>query len=57
MARRLTLLDDPIAAVRGASAVYTDVWTSMGQENETVIRKRAFARFQVNEALMAHAEP
>jgi ornithine carbamoyltransferase len=53
----LTLLDDPVAAVRGASAVYTDVWTSMGQENETVIRKRAFAGFQVNESLMAHAGP
>ncbi len=53
----LTLFSDPIAAVRGASAVYTDVWTSMGQENETAIRKRAFAGFQVNEALMAQADP
>jgi len=53
----LTLLSDPVAAVRGASAVYTDVWTSMGQENETAIRKRAFAGFQVNESLMAHASP
>jgi ornithine carbamoyltransferase len=53
----LTLLSDPVAAVRGASAVYTDVWTSMGQENETAIRKRAFAGFQVNEALMAKAGP
>jgi ornithine carbamoyltransferase len=53
----LTLLDDPVAAVRGVSAVYTDVWTSMGQENETAIRKRAFAGFQVNESLMAHASP
>ena len=53
----LTLLSDPVAAVRGAAAVYTDVWTSMGQENETAIRKRAFAGFQVNESLMAHAGP
>ena len=53
----LTLLSDPVAAVRGASAVYTDVWTSMGQENETAIRKRAFTGFQVNESLMAHAGP
>jgi ornithine carbamoyltransferase len=53
----LTLLSDPVAAVGDASAVYTDVWTSMGQENETAIRKRAFAGFQVNEALMAAASP
>ena len=52
-----TLLDDPVVAVRGAAAVYTDVWTSRGQENETAIRKRAFAGFQVNESLMAHASP
>jgi ornithine carbamoyltransferase len=52
----LTLLNDPVAAVRGASAVYTDVWTSMGQENETAIRKHAFEGFQVDEALMAHAD-
>jgi ornithine carbamoyltransferase len=51
----LTLTHDPIAAVRGASAVYTDVWTSMGQEDETALRKRAFAGFQVNEALMTAA--
>jgi ornithine carbamoyltransferase len=53
----VTLLDDPVAAVRGASAVYTDVWTSMGQENETTIRRRAFSGFQVNESLMSHASP
>jgi ornithine carbamoyltransferase len=53
----LTLLRDPRQAVRGASAVYTDVWTSMGQEEETAVRKRAFAGFQVNEALMAAASP
>jgi ornithine carbamoyltransferase len=53
----LTLTTDPHAAVRGASAVYTDVWTSMGQEEETAIRKRAFAGFQVNEALMSAAGP
>ena len=48
---------DPHDAVRGASAVYTDVWTSMGQEEESAVRKRAFAGFQVNEALMAAASP
>ena len=44
-------------AVEGADAVYTDVWTSMGQEVEYAERKKVFARYQVNEALMARAEP
>jgi ornithine carbamoyltransferase len=48
---------DPVRAVRGARAVYTDVWTSMGQENEADVRQRAFADYQVNSALLAHAEP
>ena len=47
---------DPSKAVHGAHAVYTDVWTSMGQESETSRRKSAFNAFQVNEALMAKAE-
>ena len=47
--------NDAIAAVRSADAVYTDVWTSMGQEAEAEERKRIFANYQVNEALMAHA--
>jgi ornithine carbamoyltransferase len=46
---------DPVEAVRGAAAVYTDVWTSMGQEHEARQRTRAFADYQVNAALMAHA--
>ncbi len=46
---------DPIEAVAGADVVYTDVWTSMGQEEEAARRREAFARFQVNEKLMAHA--
>jgi ornithine carbamoyltransferase len=45
---------DPIAAVTGAAAVYTDVWASMGQERERATRQQAFAAYQVNEALMAH---
>ncbi len=48
---------DPVAAVKGADAVYTDVWASMGQENETEKRLAAFAPYQVNSALMAHAAP
>lgn len=43
------------AGVRDADAVYTDVWASMGQEKETIERERAFAPYQVNDALMAHA--
>ena len=51
----ITLTDDPVAAAAGADAVYTDVWTSMGQEKEAVERERVFRRFQVNEALMSRA--
>jgi ornithine carbamoyltransferase len=50
-------LIDPVAAVRGADAVYTDVWTSMGQESEADSRDRIFAPYQVNATLMAHAKP
>lgn len=46
---------DPCSAVAGADAVYTDVWTSMGQEKEAEARREVFAPFQVNAALMAHA--
>jgi ornithine carbamoyltransferase len=53
----LRLFTDPKAAVKGASAVYTDVWTSMGQEHESREREQAFAGYQVNDALMARAEP
>jgi ornithine carbamoyltransferase len=48
---------DPVAAVKHADAVYTDVWTSMGQEDETEKRLAVFAPYQVNGALMAHAAP
>jgi ornithine carbamoyltransferase len=48
---------DPVAAVTGADAVYTDVWTSMGQEKELAKRGRVFPAYQVNEALMAAAGP
>jgi ornithine carbamoyltransferase len=48
---------DPIAAVRDVDAVYTDVWTSMGREAEEGVRRRLFAPYQVNDALMAHAKP
>ena len=47
--------NDPIAAVLGADAVYTDVWTSMGFEGEAAARERAFAPFRVTKALLAKA--
>ena len=46
---------DPIAAVTGAQAVYTDVWASMGKESEAAQRKLEFAPYQVNQKLMSHA--
>jgi ornithine carbamoyltransferase len=49
--------DDPRAAVQGVDAVYTDVWTSMGEEAEATNRKIVFAPFQVDAALMAQAAP
>jgi ornithine carbamoyltransferase len=47
----------PAEAVRGAHAVYTDVWTSMGQEHEAARRRPVFAPYQVHAGLMAQAEP
>jgi ornithine carbamoyltransferase len=54
---KIEIVEDPIVAVQGADAVYTDVWTSMGQEEERIERLKVFAPYQVNEALMAHAKP
>jgi ornithine carbamoyltransferase len=48
----LHVTSDPKEAVRGATAVYTDVWTSMGQEAENEARQAAFAPFQVNASLL-----
>jgi ornithine carbamoyltransferase len=47
--------NDPIEAVSRAGAVYTDVWASMGQENQAVSRDEVFRPYQVNAALMAQA--
>jgi len=52
---RLQVTNDPAKAVAGASAVYTDVWTSMGKEKESVKRRKQFAAHQVNGDLMALA--
>ena len=46
---------DPTEAVRDADVIYTDVWTSMGQEKESDTRKKRFTPFQVNDALLKRA--
>jgi ornithine carbamoyltransferase len=51
------LVGDPHEAVKGADAVYTDVWTSMGDEHEAEVRREAFAGWQVDAALMDVAGP
>jgi len=53
----ITVTHDPAAALAGADAVYTDVWTSMGQEEESAERQRLFAPYQVNSGLLALAKP
>jgi ornithine carbamoyltransferase len=52
---KITLTTDPAEAVRGAHVVNTDVWASMGQEEEQERRVRAFQGYTVDEALMRHA--
>ncbi len=51
------VVHDPVAAVRGAHALYTDVWASMGQEEEQEARQQAFAGWCLNEELLAEADP
>ena len=51
----IALTNDPVEGVRGADAIYTDVWTSMGQEAEAADRHAIFAPFQVNAGLMSEA--
>jgi ornithine carbamoyltransferase len=53
---KVTLVRDPRVAVEGAHVVTTDVWASMGQEEEQAVREVAFKDFQVNAALMARAQ-
>jgi ornithine carbamoyltransferase len=54
---RVTVTHDVAAAARGADVIYTDVWTSMGQEAEAKARRRAFAPYQVNERVVRLARP
>lgn len=51
----VSITNDPIAAVANADAIYTDVWASMGQEDQAVERRGIFAPYQVNAALMSRA--
>lgn len=53
---RFTLTTDPMIAAEGADVVFTDVWASMGQEQEATERRLAFSAFQVNDALLSHAQ-
>src|SRR5438552_275772 len=54
---RLRLFTDAADAVAGVDAIYTDTWTSMGQEAEADLRRRVFATYQVNDELMSLAKP
>jgi ornithine carbamoyltransferase len=54
---RLRLFSEAADAVVGADAVYTDTWTSMGQEGESELRRSIFAAYQVNDELMSLAKP
>ena len=48
-------MEDPQQGVKGADAIYTDVWASMGQEEESAIRQEVFRPYQINAALLAEA--
>lgn len=55
--RAVALKDDPVWAVKGAQVINTDVWASMGQEDEAKERLRVFYHYQVNEVLLRQAPP
>ncbi len=54
---KIEVFSDPCEAVRNADVIYTDTWTSMGQEAEAEERRKVFPPYQVNTALLAHAKP
>lgn len=54
--RELILTNDPVEAIKNADVVYTDTWVSMGQEAEKAERQKIFMPYQVNGALMSHAD-
>jgi len=53
----IVVTNDPIEAVKDADVIYTDVWASMGQEEEAEERKKVFMPYQVNSELVKHAKP
>ncbi|HMC32460.1 MAG TPA: ornithine carbamoyltransferase, partial [Candidatus Angelobacter sp.] len=53
----IEITHDAVKAVTGANAIYTDVWASMGQEDEAAERAKIFVPYQVNEELFSHAAP
>ena len=54
---RVRLTNDPLAAAEGADVLYTDVWTSMGQESEAARRRKDFAPYRITAALLRRAGP
>lgn len=53
----IDILNDPVIAAKNADVIYTDVWTSMGQERESGVRSREFGAFQINSKLVKLAKP
>ena len=56
MGSKVEILEDPVAAVKNADIVYTDVWASMGQEAEAAERRKKFMKYQVNPMLVKNAK-
>jgi ornithine carbamoyltransferase len=54
---QIVSLTDPVEAAAGADIVYTDVWTSMGQEEENAQRQKAFSKYRVDRELLKKAKP
>ncbi len=54
---KVVLTEDPVEAVKNAQVINTDVWTSMGQEEEEAKRREIFKPYQVNERLLSYAHP
>ena len=52
----IEIVQNPQIATSGANIIYTDVWTSMGQENEAENRKKIFTHYQINDELLLHAD-